>query len=155
MNENLYSILTLLISFTNVAFLIFNAFYTARTTKRITALEGKKKWLGSEVISEDKISKHIEEVEKALCCSDIEKACGEVEKAMFDFFYDSVNYIKIIDNEQYTKISQEIMLAIDDILVTLLDSEDKLEQRDIDRIGKIYRTKLLKLFYKMGMDLKA
>ena len=73
---------------------------------------------------------------------------------MLDFFYSSVNYVVFLNAKSCEQIKRSIMSAIDDMLYAILYRDSELTERDKEKIIKVYRIKIMSLFYEFDIRLE-
>ena len=145
-------ILTLTVTIINS---LFVAILSIRSIKndRIAKRENRKKsWYQSEVFSELKIKNHTDIMEKILLESSSKlEMCEKINDAVLDFFYTSINYVAFFDIKYCENLKWKILSAADEMMYSILDSEEMLTPKETDKILKIYRMKIIYLFYEFDM----
>lgn len=114
----------------------------------------KKNIWHKEMLSTQKIETHVKEIETVLydqALTDQEK-CNALNTKMLDFFYNVVNYVSFFDLVQYEKLKTEIMIAMDNVMFTLILREGELTPADVEKALDVYRMKLTYHFYKIDID---
>ncbi|MDE6201289.1 MAG: hypothetical protein K2M47_05375 [Clostridiales bacterium] len=150
----LIDIITLALSAINSLSVIVIGVQTARREKKEKIKSKKKIWYKTEVISNDKINKHVQAIEQVLNEeSDKLTMCQKLNSCMLDFFYSSINYIAFFNMKYCEQIKKEIMAAMDSVICAVVYSENKMSDRDKEKALKIYRIKIMALFYNLDLQL--
>lgn len=150
----LKDVITPIITILNAFFVAFLSIREIRREK-IGKLEGKKKsWYQSEVISDAKIRRHIDDMRDILMSGSPKyETCEKINDAMLDFFYTSVNYVAFFDIKYCESLKSRIMEAADQAMYSILTDDDELTRREADKILKVYRMKIIYLFYEFDMKM--
>ena len=150
----LKDIITITITILNSLFVAYLSIQEIKREKMGRQESKKKWWYQSEVISEEKVNTHIDEIRNILFsgCSKYE-ICEKLNDAMLDFFYTSVNYVSFFDIKYCDNLKGKIMSAVDQAMYSILSSEDEPSKRELEKIIKIYRMKIIYLFYEFDMKM--
>ncbi len=146
-------IITLVITLINSLFVGVLSIQEIRREKR-TKLENKKQaWFSSEVISDKKIQEHISNMSEVVF-SPLPKheICQKMNDVMMDFFYSSINYVAFFNGKYCEKLKQKIMAAVDNAMYSILMANDNPSGKEKDKILKIYRMKIIYLFYEFDIQ---
>lgn len=148
-------IATLVLSVLNSIIVTALSIQSIRREKHEKINSKKKLWYQTEVISADKINSHIEAL-KTVLFNDSDKLgkCEKINSVMLDFFYSSVNYVVFLNAKSCEQIKRSIMSAIDDMLYAILYRDSELTERDKEKIIKVYRIKIMSLFYEFDIRLE-
>ena len=147
-------IVTLALSAINSLSVIIIGAQNIRREKKEKIKSKKKIWYKTEVISNDKINKHVKDIESVLNeDSDKLTTCQKLNSCMLDFFYSSINYIAFFNMKYCEQIKKEIMAAMDSVICAVVYSEKTMSSRDKEKALKIYRIKIMSLFYNLDLQM--
>lgn len=149
-------IITLVITFVNSLFVAVLSIQNIKREQQEKINSKKKIWYETEVISAEKINKHIKDLEIALMGeTDKIKICEKINSVMLDFFYTSVNYVVFLNSKYCEQIKQNIMAAVDDIMYALVYNDEQITDKDKAKLLKMYRIKIMSLFYDFDIKLEG
>ncbi len=150
---DIVNIITLVISGISATSVFIMSFVEAKRS-RMEKLENKQTtWYQAEVLSTTKSNEHFDDLFGVLKNSDLNKQqkCERLNEVMLDFFYKSINYIAFFDVDSCNELKQKIMMAIDDVIYSVLVSEEVLTEREAEKIFTVYRMRIMYLFYEFDM----
>lgn len=150
----LNDIITIILTAANLGIFTFFSVQSILDKNRGKITRGKKVWLNTEVISKTKIDNHISSLEAHLK-SDLPLSvkCSKLDSDMLLFFYESIDYIRMIDPKKYPEIKKNIMLAMDELMLTVIQTSNKLEAYEISKVVQGYRIKLIKNLFDLGIEI--
>ena len=151
---DLVNIITLVISGVSAASVFIMSSIEARRSK-LEKLEKKQTtWYQAEVLSPAKTNEHFADLARILEQSNLTKQqkCEDLNEAMLNFFYNSINYIAFFDVDSCNELKQKIMVAIDEVMYSVLVTEDEFTHRDAEKTLTVYRMRIMHLFYEFDMS---
>ncbi len=150
----LKDLLTIILTSINLFMVTLFSVHSIIDRNRGKISKGKKVWLDTEVISKTKIDNHIMNLEAHLK-SDLTLTvkCSELDHDMLLFFYDSIDYIRMIDPKKYPEIKNNIMLAMDELMLTVIQTSNGLTDDEINKLVQGYRIKLIKNLFELGIEI--
>lgn len=149
------NIITLILSGISATSVFIMSFVEAQRSRRNKQESKQSNWYQAEVLSPAKIDDHFNDLYDILNNNTFSKQekCEQLNDAMLEFFYNSINYIAFFNVDKCNELKQQIMIAIDDIMYAILISDENLSPRTSEKILSVYRMRIMHLFYKF--DLKA
>lgn len=152
--ELIISSLTVLISTVSAVSVVWLSRQQSKQNRIERRQAKQNSWYRSEVISEDKLRKHIDvEIKNIITNNKLNKKemCSEINKAMLNFFYRSVNYMAFFNLKHYNSLKQKIMAETDNLMYNVLIESGTLSEAKAEKALEIYRMKLIYLFYDYEM----
>lgn len=145
---------SVIVSIINTIFVIVIGVYNIKSSKRDKVSHTKKMWFDTEVVSTSKIDEHLKKMQEILySTSRLAEKCKRIDDAMLDFFYSSINYVHFIDADSCKKLKHDILLAVDELLLTVLYGGNTMSKREKEKVLKVYRIKFVYLFYELDMSI--
>lgn len=150
----LSDLLTIILTTVNIIMVSIFSIHSIVDSNRGKVTRSKKVWLNTEVISRTKIDTHINNIETHLK-SDLTLTikCSELDHDMLSFFYESIDYIKMIDPKKYPEIKKNIMLAMDELMLMVIQTSNNLTDDEISKAVQSYRIKLIKYLFELGIEI--
>lgn len=147
------NIITLIISGVSAASVFIMSFVEAQRSRREKLENKQTSWYQTEVLSPTKIDDHFGDLKTLLHDGSLSKQekCERLNEAMLDFFYNSINYIAFFNVNDCNELKQKIMVAIDDVMYSVLVADEPLSLREGDKILTVYRMRIMHLFYEFDM----
>lgn len=154
MLESIVGILTVLISIVSVVSVIVMQMRQTRYERENKRNEMKNSWFRAEVLSRERLDQHIDTLRQILFVPNASKeaVCVQINDAVLDFFYQSINYVAFFDLKHYNTLKQKVMSASDNIMHSVL-MEEHISEKRADEIIEIYRMNLMYLFYEYEMKI--
>ena len=150
----LKDLLTIVLTSINLLMVSLFSVYSIIDRNRGKITRGKKVWLNTEVISKTKIDNHIMNLEALLKSKlALTAKCSELDSDMILFFYESIDYIRMIDPKKYPEIKKNIMLAMDELMLTVIQTSNDLSDIEISKVVQGYRIKLIKNLFELGIEI--
>jgi hypothetical protein len=114
----------------------------------------KKDLWHKEFLSTKQIEAHTKDLEKILLNEALpsQEKCNQLNKKMFEFFYNVVDYVSFFDQVQYEYLKTTVMEGIDNIMFSVAALPQNLSGEEVEKILDVYRMKLTYCFYKMDID---
>lgn len=156
LSELIINALTVLISAVSAISVVVISVQQSKWARQERQQNKKNTWYHSEVISEDKIKRHIDvEMREILEDETLSKAeiCEKLNEAMLDFFYRTVNYTAFFDLKPYNELKQKMMEAVDNMMYSVLMEDTPLDPNKADKFLEIYRMKIIYLFYEYDLNI--
>lgn len=149
------NIITLVLSGISATSVFIMSFVEAQRSRRDKQENKQANWYQAEVLSPAKIDDHFNDLHDILNNGNLSKQekCEQLNDAMLEFFYNSINYIAFFNVDKCNELKQQIMIAIDDIMYSILIADENLPPRTGEKILSVYRMRIMHLFYKF--DLKS
>lgn len=150
----LSDLLTIILTTVNIIMVSIFSIHSIMDSNRGKVTRGKKMWLNTEVISRTKIDTHIKNIETHLK-SDLTLTikCSELDRDMLAFFYESIDYIRMIDPKRYPEVKKNIMLAMDELMLMVIQTSNDLSDDEISKAVQGYRIKLIKNLFELGIEI--
>ena len=150
----LKDLLSIILTSLNLLMVTVFSVHSIKDRNRGKIARGKKVWMNTEVISKTKIDNHIMNLEAHLK-SDLTLTikCAELDRDMLSFFYESIDYIRMIDPKKYPEIKKNIMLAMDELMLTVIQTSNGLTEYEINKVVQGYRIKLIKNLFELGIEI--
>ncbi|MBQ8320159.1 MAG: hypothetical protein IJX81_04695 [Clostridia bacterium] len=147
------NVITLVISGISAASVFIMSFVEAQRSRREKLENKQTSWYQSEVLSPTKTNDHFNDLKAILQDGNSSKQekCERLNEAMLDFFYNSINYIAFFNVNDCNGLKQKIMVAIDDVMYSVLVADEKLPPREGEKILTVYRMRIMHLFYEFDM----
>lgn len=150
----LNDLLMLVLTCLNLVLVSFVSIHSIIDGNRGKITRGKKVWLNTEVLSRTKIDEHIKKLEEHLSSdTNIVDKCGLLDHDMLVFFYDSIDYIRMIEPKKYDEIKNNIMLAFDELMLMIIQTNNNLNDDEVKKAVKSYRIKLIKNLFELGIEI--
>ena len=151
----LKDLLTIILTSINLFMVALFSVHSIKDRNREKITRGKKLWLNTEVISKTKIDNHIMNLEAHLKSDlTLTAKCSELDRDMLLFFYGSIDYIRMIDPKKYPEIKKNIMLAMDELMLTVIQTSNGLTDDEISKVVQGYRIKLIKNLFELGIEIE-
>ena len=150
----LKDLLTIILTSINLLMVSLFSVHSIIDRNRGKITRGKKVWLNTEVISKTKIDNHIMNLEAHLKSKlTLTDKCSKLDSEMILFFYESIDYIRMIDPRKYPEIKKNIMLAMDELMLTVIQTSNDLSDVEISKVVQGYRIKLIKNLFELGIEI--
>ena len=114
----------------------------------------KKDLWHKEFLSTKQIEIHTKDLENILASQTwtCQEKCTRLNKKMFEFFYNVVDYVSFFDQMQYAYLKTTVMEAIDNVMFSVAALPQSPSGEEVEKILDVYRMKLTYCFYKMDID---
>ena len=148
MSQDWHDFFDIIISAVAVCVSIFSAIavrLVAQAQKEQAKIEEKSKkkdlW-HKEFLSSKQIEIHTKELEKILSSQTLncQEKCTKLNKKMFEFFYNVVDYVSFFDQVQYEYLKTTVMEAIDNIMFSVAALPQNPSEEEVEKIKESPKT---------------